>query len=88
MWMMLQQEQPDDFVIATGETSRLEDFMAEAFRCVGLDLREYVESDATLMRPSEIMVSRSNPAKASQILGWQANFRMKDIVRQMLELQL
>ena len=85
MWMILQQEKADDFVIATGETNRLEDFVAEVFRCVGLDWRDHVESDASLLRPSEIMVSRANPEKSARILGWQATYRMKDVARMMVE---
>ena len=85
MWMILQQEKADDFVIATGETNKLEDFVAEVFRCVGLDWREHVESDASLLRPSEIMVSRANPEKSARVLGWQATYRMKDVVRMMVD---
>jgi GDPmannose 4,6-dehydratase len=85
MWMILQQEKADDFVIATGETNKLEDFVAEVFRCVGLDWRDHVESDPSLLRPSEIMVSRANPEKSAQILGWQATYRMKDVARMMVE---
>ncbi len=85
MWMILQQDKADDFVIATGETNKLEDFVAEVFRCVGLDWRDHVESDASLLRPSEIMVSRANPGKSAQVLGWQATYAMKDVVRMMVE---
>jgi len=84
MWMILQQEKADDFVIATGETNRLEDFVAEVFRCVGLDWRDHVESDASLLRPSEIMVSRANPEKSARILGWQATYVMKDVAKMMV----
>jgi GDPmannose 4,6-dehydratase len=85
MWMILQQEKADDFVIATGETNKLEDFVAEVFRCVGLDWRDHVESDSSLLRPSEIMVSRANPEKSAKRLGWQATYRMKDVARMMVE---
>jgi len=85
MWLILQQEKADDFVIATGETNRLEDFVAEVFRCVGLDWRDHVESDPSLLRPSEIMVSKANPEKSALILGWQASYRMKDVARMMVE---
>ena len=85
MWLILQQEKADDFVIATGETNRLEDFVAEVFRSVGLDWRDHVESDASLLRPSEILVSRANPEKSARILGWQATYRMKDVARMMVE---
>mgnify|MGYP001202572570 CR=1 FL=1 len=84
MWLILQQEKADDFVIATGETNRLEDFVAEVFRCVGLDWREHVESDPSLLRPSEIMVSRANPEKSATLLGWQPTYRMKDVARMMV----
>jgi GDPmannose 4,6-dehydratase len=61
---MLQQDREEDYVIDTGEISRLEDFVAETFRLVGLDWREHVESDPTLLRPTELKVGRANPAKA------------------------
>jgi GDPmannose 4,6-dehydratase len=85
MWLILQQENADDFVIATGETNRLEDFVAEVFRCGGLDWRDHVESDASLLRPSEIMVSRANPEKSARMLGWKATYGMKDVVRMMVD---
>ena len=69
MWRILQQDDPDDYVIATGETNTLEEFIAEAFSCVGLDWREHVITDLTLLRPSEIMVSRANPDKGAELLG-------------------
>jgi len=85
MWLMLQQEIPADFVIATGETNTLSDFAAEAFRCAGLDSRDHLESDPTLLRPSEILAGRSNPEKALQVLGWKAKYKMRDVVRMMVE---
>jgi GDPmannose 4,6-dehydratase len=88
MWLMLQQERPADFVIATGETNRLSDFVTEAFRCVGLDAQEYIEADPTLLRPSEILVGRSNPEKASQVLGWMAKSKMRDVVRMMVDAEM
>lgn len=81
MWMMLQQDQPEDFVIATGETNTLEDFISTVFHDVGLNWREHVISDKSLLRPSEIMISRGNSAKASQKLGWQATLKMPDIIQ-------
>ena len=84
MWRILQQERPDDYVIATGETNRLEDFVAEAFGSVGLDWREHVESDPILLRPTDLGVGRANPTKARERLGWTANSRMRDVVRQMV----
>lgn len=84
MWRMLQQQRPDDFVIATGETNRLEDFVEEAFRLVGLDWRKYVQTDPSLLRPTDLAVGRANPAKALQKLGWQAKLKMREVVREMV----
>jgi GDPmannose 4,6-dehydratase len=80
-WRMLQAQMPDDYVIASGETNSLSDFVAEAFTCVGLDWREHVEVSEALMRPSEISASRLSPAKAERDLGWRAQNRMRDVVR-------
>lgn len=85
MYRMLQLEQPDDFVIATGETHKLEDFVAEAFACLDLDWHEHVITDMSLFRPTDIAVSRGNPVKARHQLGWQAQYKMKDIARMMVE---
>lgn len=84
MWRMLQQETPSDYVIATGETNTLEDFVVETFSQLGLDWQNHVCTDPALLRPSEIMISRGNPAKAFAELGWQAQSRMRDVVRIMI----
>lgn len=84
MWRMLQQETPSDYVIATGETNTLEDFVVETFSQLGLCWQNHVCTDPTLLRPSEIMISRGNPAKAFAELGWQAQSRMRDVVRIMI----
>jgi len=84
MWRILQQELPQDFVIATGETNTLQDFVAEVFKCVDLDWKQHVVCDQSLIRPSEIMTSRGNPSKAFTELGWQAKYRMMDVVRMMV----
>jgi GDPmannose 4,6-dehydratase len=83
MWCMLQQAKAEDFVIATAETNTLGSFIEEAFLAVGLDWHEHVVSDQTLLRPSEIMISRGNADKAASLLGWKAKFRMRDVVRMM-----
>lgn len=85
MWRMLQMERAEDYVIATGETSRLEDFVAEAFLLVGLDWCDHVESDSALLRPTDLKVGKANPVKAREQLGWSANSKMRDVVRQMIE---
>ena len=84
MWRMLQTDNPDDFVIATGESNSLEDFVATAFSEVGLDWRQYVERDPKLFRPSEIHFNCGNAGKARQVLGWEAHMKMRDVVREMI----
>jgi GDPmannose 4,6-dehydratase len=81
MWLMLQQPQPEDYVIATGQTNTLQDFVIAVFETVGLDWTQHVVTDPTLLRPSEIMVSSGNPAKALEKLGWQANLKMSDLIK-------
>jgi GDPmannose 4,6-dehydratase len=88
MYLMLQQEQPDDYVIATGESSKLEDFVATAFATVGLNWQDHVISDRSLLRPTDLAISRGNPRKAKEKLGWQARYKMTDIVRMMVENRL
>jgi GDPmannose 4,6-dehydratase len=84
MWMILQQDKPQDFVIATGETNTLQDFVVEVFSQLQLDWQEYVSTDPSLLRPSEIMVSRGNPLKAEKKLGWKVRYKMKDVIRMMI----
>lgn len=88
MYLMLQQERPDDYVVATGESYTLEAFVAAAFDCVGLNWQDWVFSDASLLRPTDLAISRGNPAKARAQLGWQAQHTMPDIVRLMVETRL
>ncbi len=85
MYLILQHSQPDDYVIATGESRPLKDFVAEAFACVGLDWQEYVVKDTSLLRPTELAISRGNPAKAREKLGWQAKYKMQNIVQMMVQ---
>ena len=84
MWLMLQQPAPRDFVIATGESHSLEQFVAEAFSLLGLDWREHVDTDPKLFRPTDLARSEANPARAARELGWRATFRMPDVVRAMV----
>jgi len=85
IYLMLQQETPNDYVIATGESNSLEDFVAAAFDYVGLDWHNYVEIDQKLIRPLDIAAGRGNPSKARVELGWQAKHKMRDVVRMMME---
>lgn len=84
MWAMLQHSEPDDFVIATGRTYPLAEFVAQAFTCVGLDWQQHVDSDPNLLRPTDLRVSRANPARALDRLGWQAKSDMPEVVRKMV----
>jgi GDPmannose 4,6-dehydratase len=85
MWLMLQQPQPQDFVLATGESRRLEEFVSVAFAQLGKDWRNHVDIDPGLMRSSDVPMARGNPEKARQILHWTAQKKMEDIIRLMIE---
>ncbi len=88
MWRMLQQEKAEDYVIATGVSASLEEFVATAFEHVGLEWREHVVSDPGLLRPSEILENRGNASKARALLGWEASFHMKEVVQKMISAEL
>jgi GDPmannose 4,6-dehydratase len=88
MWLMLQTNDPDDYVIATGESRRLEEFIDIAFTRLGLKWQDHVEHDVRLMRPTDFAVGRANPMKARTKLGWQAKLKLEDIVERMVEAQL
>lgn len=87
MWLMLQDEQPDDYVIATEETNSLEAFIETAFSCVGLNWQDHIEIDPGLFRPTDLMVGQAIAKKAKKKLGWRARFKMRDVVRMMVEQQ-
>jgi len=85
MWLMLQQEQADDYVIATGQTNRLREFIEVVFESVGLNWEDHTQIDSTLFRPTDIAEGHANPGKAFQQLGWKARYMMKDVARRMVE---
>jgi GDPmannose 4,6-dehydratase len=85
MWRMLQQESPDDYVIATGETNKLADFVESVFTALGLNWRDHVKTNQSLFRPTDILTVRANPARAEEKLGWKASYRMRDVARMMVE---
>ena len=85
MWRMLQQERPDDFVIATGESHTLEELVALAFAQFGLDWKEHVDIDPALLRPSDIAYSRGNAEKSRRVLGWEAKTTFHELVAIMAE---
>lgn len=84
MYQMLQQPSPEDYVIATGTTTSLEDFVIETFNALNLNWQDHVSINQSLFRPTDISVGRANPTKAKEKLGWQAQSKMSDIVRMML----
>jgi GDPmannose 4,6-dehydratase len=88
MWRILQQEKPDDYVIATGETHSVREFCEEAFRCVGLDWREFVKVDSKYFRPAEVDLLLGDAKKARQVLGWTPRVAFKELARLMVEADL
>lgn len=88
MWMMLQQRNPRDFVIATGESHSVREFAAQAFRFVGLDWREHVVEDRKLFRPAEVRTLRGDARRARRILGWRPQVSFNELVRMMVESDL
>ena len=88
IWLMLQHDEADDYVIGTGESRTLEEFIDAAFSRVDLRWRDHVEQDPRLLRPTDFASGRANPAKAREKLGWEAKLRMQDVVRLMVEAQL
>ncbi len=85
MWLMLQQDNADDYVVATGETRTLAEFVDEAFSAVGMDWHDHVKTDPSLFRPADIRYGAGDPAKAKKILGWAAKKRLKEIVTSMVK---
>ena len=85
MWLMLQQDEPRDFVIATGELHSLAEFVELSFTAVGLDWRDHVVTDPEFLRPSDLKTGHGDPALAAEKLGWRAKYRMADVVRMMVD---
>jgi GDPmannose 4,6-dehydratase len=86
MWLMLQHETPEDFVIATGEAHSIKDFLSLAFSCVGIeDWEKHVGQDPRFMRPAEVDVLRGDYEKANKVLGWKPKTKFEDLVRKMVE---
>lgn len=88
MWLMLQQDQPDDFVIATGETHSVERLLEVAFGHVGLNWRDYAVQDKAFMRPAEVDLLVGDPAKARRLLGWQPEVSFEELIGMMVEADL
>lgn len=85
MWLMLQQDNPDDYVIATGETHSVREFLEEAFGCVDMDWQQYVKFDPRYLRPAEVDLLIGDPSKARKQLGWEPKVTFKELVKIMVE---
>lgn len=88
MWLMLQQENPDDYVIATGETHSIKEFLDIAFKYVNLDWNDYVAFDPRYLRPTEVELLIGDPTKAKQKLGWQPSVTFEELVKLMVDADL
>lgn len=88
MWLMLQQDQADDYVVATGETHSIKEFLDIAFKYVNLDWNDYVEFDPRYLRPAEVDLLLGDPTKAKQKLGWQPSVTFEELVKLMVDTDL
>ena len=88
MWLMLQQEVPDDYVIATGETHTVKEFLNFIFNYAGLDVEKYVEFDKRLLRPHEVPVLLGDPSKAKNILNWEPKVKFEELAKMMYDYDL
>ena len=88
MWMMLQQDQPDDFVVATGETHSVREFVEETFGLLGLDWQQHVKHDPRYERPAEVDLLIGDPSKAMKQLGWTPRVKFKELVKIMVDADL
>lgn len=88
MWLMLQQDKPDDYVVATGRTVSVREFCNLAFGCVGLRMEDYVQTDARYFRPAEVDVLLGDPRKANEKLAWVATTSLNELVAEMVEADL
>ena len=88
MWRILQQDQPDDYVIATGETHSVQEFCEEAFSHIGLDWKDYVKIDRKYFRPAEVDLLLGDPSKARRVLGWEPRVTFRELARLMVDADL
>jgi GDPmannose 4,6-dehydratase len=88
MWLMLQQDKPEDFVIATGETMSLKDFVTTTFEYLNLSIENHVSFDEDLLRPTDIEKGFANPMKAKKMLNWEAKIKSKNLVKLMIDCEL
>jgi GDPmannose 4,6-dehydratase len=88
MWLMLQRDSPDDYVVATGQTHSVREFLEEAFAYAGLDWRKHVVVDPKYFRPAEVDFLLGDPSKARRVLGWNPRVDFKQLVRMMVDADL
>ena len=88
MWLMLQQDQPDDYVVATGRTTTVRDMCSIAFEHVGLKMDDHLVIDPDLFRPAEVEILLGDPAKAKAKLGWEATISLEEMIREMVDADL
>jgi GDPmannose 4,6-dehydratase len=89
MWLMLQQDEPDDYVLATGETHSIEELLTVAFKAIDIDdWRPYVKQDPRFMRPAEVDLLLGDPAKAKEKLGWEPEVSFEQLIQMMVESDL
>tara|TARA_B110000037_G_scaffold187563_1_gene218267 strand:+ start:92 stop:1057 length:966 start_codon:yes stop_codon:yes gene_type:complete len=88
MYLILQQENPDDYIIATGKTISLKDFIKITFDYFGLNYKDYIIVDKSLLRPSDILISKADNSKAKNILGWEPTKDIENVIKEMIEFQL
>ncbi len=85
MWLMLQKDAPIDLIVATGKTFTLENFVSEAFSYLNMNWKDHVIQDSTFFRPTDLLISKADPEKAKNEIGWEAKFDTIDVVRKMIE---
>lgn len=85
MWLMLQQESPDDYVVGTGKTHSIQDLCEAAFSHVGLNWHDYVYQDPRFMRPADVDLLISDPSKAAKVLGWKPKYSFADLIKMMVD---
>jgi GDPmannose 4,6-dehydratase len=88
IWLMMQKDYPVDLIIATGKSYTLEEFVNETFLILGLDWKEYVVQDRSLYRPTDILISKADPSKAKNEIGWEAKYDAKDVIKKMIDAEM
>jgi len=88
MWLMLQHDKPDDFVVATGETHSVRELCEAAFSRVGLNYEDYVKTDPKFLRPAEVELLKGDPSKAKKVLGWKPKVKFKELIEMMVDSDL